>query len=89
MAVSNLTRQSLEATAVALAKALTQTMDQVEALRDRLASELAAGTLDRADFYPENDPVAQQDKANVIGFCDNAHDLWAARADYIKALIGV
>jgi hypothetical protein len=89
MAVGGLTRADLEARAIALAEALSQTMARVEELRDRLAAEAAAGTLDGADFYPVADPGAQEDKANVMGFCDDMHNLWAGRAGYIKALIGV
>jgi hypothetical protein len=89
MAIGALTRQALEQRGVALAEALSDTMANVDQLRDRLAAELAAGTLDGPDFYPTSDPVATQDKANLLGFCDDMHQIWATKADYIKALIGV
>jgi len=87
--LGGLVKSDLENRGIALANELTATFARVDDLRDRLASELAAGTLDGADFYPPGDPVAQQDKTNLLGFCDNMHQIWGTRADYIKALIGV
>ena len=89
MALGGLTRQDLEARGIALANELADTFARVDKLRDRLAAELAAGTLDGADFYPPADAKAQVDRGNLIGFCDNMHTIWGTRADYIKALIGV
>jgi len=79
----------VESKAVYLAEQLTSLNNQAEELRDRLAAELAAGTLDGPDFYPASDPVAQADKGNLLGFLDNMHDVWATKGGYINSLIGV
>jgi len=79
----------LESQAVYLAQRLSDLNAEVDKLRDRCAEELAAGTLDGAAFYPPSDPVAVQDRANMLGFLDDMHNVWATRGGYIKALIGV
>ena len=89
MAIGGLTRQMLESKAAYLAEQLTLINSQVDNLRDRCAEELAAGTLDGPDFYPVTNPANAVDKANLLGFLDDMHNIWSTRGGYIKALIGV
>lgn len=89
MAIGGLTRQMLESQAVYLAEQLTRLNNQAEELRSRCATEAAAGTLDGTDFYPPSDPVATADRANLLGFLDDMHNVWATRQGYINHLIGV
>jgi len=79
----------LESQAVYLAEQLTRLNNQVDELRSRCATEAAAGTLDGADFYPPSDPVATRDRANLLGFLDDMHQVWGTRQGYINSLIGV
>lgn len=89
MALGTFTKAAIELRAVELAEQLMSTMSQIEELRSRLASELAAGTLNGADFYPASDPAATADKANLMGFCDDMHNIWATRGGYVNYLIGL
>jgi hypothetical protein len=74
MTIGNFTRANLENTVSGLASDWIDLFNRAEKLRSRCAAELAAGTLDGADFYGSDAP----DKANVLGALDDIHAVYQA-----------
>lgn len=73
MSLNNFTRAQLEARAAdQLALFLTAAWNLNE-LNERVSAELAAGTLDTADFYQSD----QADKANIVGALNQAGATYA------------
>jgi len=73
MTLGNFTRATLEARATEQLNRAIDGLYQLMLLDERCAVELAAGTLDTADFY-EGDTV---DKANILGMLDQAAATYA------------
>lgn len=70
MSLGTMTRQSAELRAADQLNTALQALWNVDMLRDRVAAELAAGTLDT--WYGDN----TTDKANFVGALDQAHAIW-------------
>lgn len=78
MTIGNFTRANVENTVSGMASDLIDLFNRFEKERARCGAELAAGTFDRADFYPASDPVATADKANLLGTLDDVHAVYMA-----------
>lgn len=76
MTLGTFTRGSEETQAQARIKDILDAFDALSRMRDRMAAEFAAGTLDGPDFYPVGDPKAQADKANLLGALDDLHAVY-------------
>jgi hypothetical protein len=76
MALGNFTRQYLESRAADRVGVALQALADLDALRNRTAAELAAGTLDTAEFYGSGAPHDATDKANIVGALDQAHAIY-------------
>lgn len=73
MPIGNFTRQAVEQRAVDQLNTAVHALAALAELDQRMGAELAAGTLDTADFY-ESDPA---DKANILGMLDQARQTYA------------
>ena len=76
MTLGTFTRGSEETQAQARIKDILDAFEALSRMRDRMAAEFAAGTLDGPDFYPPGDPVAQKDKGNLLGALDDMHAVY-------------
>ena len=73
MTIGNFTRQTLEATAADRLNTAIAALASLAQLDQRVQAELAAGTLDTADFYL-NDTA---DKSTIVGMLDQAGQTYA------------
>jgi hypothetical protein len=72
MPLGNFTRANLEARAADRIGVALQALSDLDQLRGRVAAELAAGTLDKPEFYGSD----ALDKANIVGALDQAHAIY-------------
>lgn len=76
MTVGNITRAEIEARLSNDISDIVTILNRLAVLNDRINAELAAGTLDGADFYGGTDPDPNA-KAAVVGAYNEAAGMYA------------
>lgn len=72
MPLASFTRAGLEQRAADQLNTALAALSNLATLRSRITAELAAGTLDTAEFYQGD----VEDKANIVGALDEAYAIW-------------